>query len=207
MVADVEVDSFHGGTTDNPSAGATVVLSNTIGGAFTSLATMRFKRNASNGGDNDDASSNLNPMIIPSTGTNYSLHKSLKLKILSSGSIANEISNLRLRVATGSNALPTGFHIKAGPSGDGVAVNVTTGYAPAVDADMSSPFSAATTALAVPGDSVTIQSGVVANSGTGLPTTGAQPFAVLQMSIVAAETPVFTGALPAVTLQYTYDES
>lgn len=149
---------------------------------------IRFKR-----ADNDDSAEQppdaLNPVPIPTSGTNYSWRKHTKLYIQTTP--ANQISNLRY--FSSGTALGTGIVHQA-------LLNAT--YTQGSTSDETTSIGGTDTATYTSSSPLTVNSGVViANPSTGY---GTQNYLVQQMNI---GTTASAGTSGTRTLTYRYDES
>jgi hypothetical protein len=169
MSATVVLISYHG------TAGATET--DVTGG------TLRFKT-----ADDSTVDTN-NPIPIPSSGTNRSYIKQLKLKC--TGAPANNITNAV-------------FYTDGTASATGWSGNVT--IKAKTSASYTNPVSNGTTALGSTTDAFTYTSGssLTLNAGTFTGTGAIGDYCQLQMEVVSSATP---GTLGSETLTFQYDES
>jgi hypothetical protein len=175
MAATTAVHSFHG-------AGPT--------SSDISSTEVRWKR-----ADNDTVDA-LNPVPIPTSGTNYSWRKHTKLRIESAP--ANLIDNLRW--FSSGNTLGTGItHY----------VVTDASYTQASSSDESALIIGGVDSTTyTSGSPLTVEAGEVCDSGDTFPlfagTGGQQDYVVQQMAI---ESTASAGTSPARTFTYRYDES
>lgn len=171
MASTTEIHVFHGAGPSNSD------ITNT---------EIRFKR-----ADNDTVDA-LNPVPIPTSGTNYSQRKHTKLRIVTAP--ANQITNLRF--FSSGTALGTGItHLVA----------AAAAYTQASTADETAAIPGGTDSASYTSAApLVVNSGIVAQSTDSFPTFGTQDFLVQQMAV---GTTASAGTSGARTFTYRYDES
>lgn len=161
MVATIEIRSAHGGTSGTP-------------GTNTAVTSVRFKS-----ADNDTADTS-NPLVKPTTGTNYSYEKALSLNVTAAPD--NNLTNLRFHRTT---SMPTGITDKYGES---------TSYTVPVG-----------TASSIATNNVPTSATVLTNSNGTFTGTGMYgPYIYIQWLI---STSAVAGNQSSVTYRWTFDES
>lgn len=166
MAAVLEIRSLHGGSAGSPNGGLT-----------TSSGTIRMKS-----ADNDTADTN-NPLVKPSSGTNYSYEKWLQLYATTGPS--NVVNNIRFHRAAGSPSTGITDYYAERTQAQGYEVPVQTNRY----ATTSMPTSATV---------------LTNNNGDQTGTGHYGPFIVLQWAI---STSAVAGTQSALTYRFTYDES
>lgn len=165
MPATLEIRSAHGGTNGSPASQSAVT-------------SIRFKA-----ADNDTADTN-NPLVKPTSGTNYSYEKWLKLQVTVAPD--NSLTNLR-------------FHRSSGTPSTGITdlygeVSQASGYVVPV----GTASSVATTSMPT---SATV---LTNNNGTQTTTGQYGPWIVIQWQI---STSASAGTQNTLTYRFTYDEA
>lgn len=165
MAAVIEIRSAHGGTAGTPASQPAVT-------------SVRFKA-----ADNDDADTS-NPLVKPTSGTNYSYEKWLKLQVTTAPD--NSLTNLRFHRSSGTFTGISDFY------------GVYDTYVPPVGTSSS----VATNAVPTSATGLTTQSGGAIATFTGTGQFG--PYVVVQWRV---STSAVAGNQASVTYRFTFDES
>lgn len=179
MVATVTLRSEHGGTAGAPAGGSQTTVA--VGG------TIRFKR-----ADNDTVNT-VNPMVIPTSGENFSWRKNIHLSFDTAP--AAQITDLRFIVTN--TSVPSGFKMWA-------AQIAPSAYDVATSADEAANVSPTVDVTA--GTTMSIISGTVVTNASTVPGFGDVTQNLILMQMSALSTATTTGTISGFTLTWRFDE-